>query len=83
MQNKPNFHLPKMNATLVPTKAYGNQTSFVLHENKPNQTQFQSHRLWAYFNFLLWDVVPGKLCSVTVYPIRGSLYLREVEMVYK
>ena len=33
---------------------------------KPNQTQFQSHRLYAYFNFLLWDVVRRKLCSVTV-----------------
>ena len=29
------------------------------------------------------DVGRAALCFLGVYPIRGSLYLREVEMVYK
>jgi hypothetical protein len=29
------------------------------------------------------DVVRGKFCFLSVYPLRGSLYLREVEIVYK
>jgi len=77
MQNKPNLLNAQMNVNKVLTKDYENERLRRLGENKPNQTQFQSHRLYACFNFLLWDVVRRKLCSVTVYPIRGSLYLRE------
>jgi len=36
MQNKPNFLMPKMNATLAFTKDYENEAAFSLHENKPN-----------------------------------------------
>jgi hypothetical protein len=39
MQNKPNFLMPKMNATFVPTEAYENENVFILQQNKPNQTQ--------------------------------------------
>ena len=77
MQNKANLLDTQMNISPVITKYYENVRLHRREKNKPNQTQFQSQRLYAYFNFLLWDVVQRKLCPVTVYPIRGSLYLRE------
>jgi len=77
MQNKPNLLNAQMNVNKVLTKGYENVRLHRREKNKPNQTQFHPHRLYAYFNFLLWDVVPGKLCSLNVYPIRGSLYLCE------
>ena len=83
MQNKPNLLNAQINVSSFITKDYENGHLLGRRKNKPNQTQFQSQRLYAYFNFLLWEVVRRKLCSATVYPIRGSLYLREVEMVYK
>ena len=83
MQNKPNLPDAQMNVSADITVDYENKSNWTLGENKPNQTQFHPHRLWACFNFLLWDVVRRKLCCLRVYPIRGSLYLREVEMVYK
>jgi hypothetical protein len=41
MQNKPNFLLPKMNATLLLTEAYANENDLTLQQNKPNQTKFR------------------------------------------
>jgi len=40
MQNKPNFLMANMNANLVPTKSYENETAKRCRENKPKQTQF-------------------------------------------
>ena len=73
----------QINVNKVLTKDYENVRLRGRRPNKPNQSQFQSHRLYAYFKLFARDVIRRKLCSVTVYPIRGSLYLREVEMVYK
>ncbi len=42
MQNKANFRNDKMNTTFFLTKDYENETAFRLHENKPNQTQFEA-----------------------------------------
>jgi hypothetical protein len=53
---KPNFLTPKMNLTFFSAKDYENERLSRRRENKPNQTQFQSHRLYACFNFFLWDV---------------------------
>ncbi len=49
------------------------------------QTQFKANQSQNKPNFKLFagDVVRRKLYFLSVYPIRGSLYLREVEMVYK
>jgi hypothetical protein len=66
MQNKPNLPDAQINVTSTITKYYENARLRGREKNKPNQTQFQSHSFWACFNFLLWDVVPGKLYSVTV-----------------
>jgi len=66
MQNKPNLLNAQMNVNKVLTKYYENVRLHRRGKNKPNQTQFHPHRLWACFNFLLWDVVRRKLCSVTV-----------------
>jgi hypothetical protein len=41
IQNKANFLMAKMNATLVRKKDYENENAFSLQENKPDQTQFQ------------------------------------------
>ena len=62
MQNKPNLRNNQMSATKVLTKHYENKSNWKLGKNKPNQTQFHPHRLYPYFNFLLWDVVRPKLC---------------------
>jgi len=74
MQNKPNLPDAQMNVTSTITKDYESTRLRGPRKNKPNQTQpvvslsnlFHPHRLYAYFNFMLWDVVRRKLCSVTV-----------------
>ncbi len=56
MQNKPNLLDTQMNANLVLTKDYENESAFGVHKNKPNQTQFHPHRLY-------WEIsVYGKSC---------------------
>ena len=57
-KNKPNFISPKPLPYIARSATEG------------WRRRIQSHRLWACFNFLLWDVVPGKLWPVTVYPVR-------------
>ncbi len=64
-QNKANLLDAQMNISFVLTKDYENVPLCRRGENKPSQTQFHHHRLYAYFNFLLWEVVRRKLCSVT------------------
>ena len=44
MQNKPNLLAPQVKVSSVLTKDYENDNTFRLPENKPNQTQFQTHR---------------------------------------
>jgi len=66
MQNKANLLNAQMDVNTVITEDYENERLCRCGENKPNQTQFHPHRLYAYFNFLLWDVVRRKVCSVTV-----------------
>ncbi len=75
MQNKPNLLDAQMNVSSALTKYYENRGLVRRGENKPKQTQpvvslsnlFHPHRLYAYFNFLLWDVVRRKLCYLRVY----------------
>ncbi len=59
-----------MNVNKVLTKHYENKPLHGLRENKPNQTQFYPHRLYACFNFLLWEVVRRKLAKNVDYPQR-------------
>jgi len=66
MQNKPNLLNAQMNVSKVLTKDYENVRLRRRGENKPNQTQFHPHRLYAYFNFLLGEVVRPKLLFLTV-----------------
>ncbi len=53
MQNKPNLLNAQMNVSSVITNYYENVRLHRRGENKPNQTQFHHHRLYACFNFLL------------------------------
>jgi len=75
MQNKPNLPETQMNVSSFITKDYENFHLLGHRKNKAKQTQSN-----PISNFLLWDVVPGKLCSQNVYPIRGSLYLRPAHL---
>ena len=71
--------LAKDYENIPPTKKCKNKPNFISPKPLPYiarsategwRRRIQSHRLWACFNFLLWDVVPGKLWPVTVYPVR-------------
>jgi hypothetical protein len=55
-----------MDVTKVLTKYYEKAPLLGGCKNKPSQTEFHPHRIYACFNFLLWEVVWRKLCSVTV-----------------
>ena len=71
-ENIANWKLGENKANTKPIKANTNpkQTQPVVSLSvlslSKGSNLFQSHRLWACFNFLLWDLVRRKLCSVTV-----------------
>jgi len=44
MQNKPNLLESQMNLTFYLKRAYENRSDWILGENKPKQSQFQTQR---------------------------------------
>ena len=78
MQNKANLLDTQMNVSSVKTKDYSNE-----QRTMNNERLCKTKPIKPNFKLFAAEVVRRKLCSVTVYPIKGSLYLREVEMVYK
>ena len=59
-KNKPNS-----NPIKPKTKPIKPKTNPIQSQSNPKQTQFQSHCFYACFDFLLWDVIRSKLCSIT------------------
>ncbi len=81
-KNKPNTNpIPRkarMDVSLAITRNYNNE-----QRTMNNELLFKTNPIKPNFKLFAGDVIRRKLLFLTVYPIRGSLYLREVEMVYK